>query len=92
MHALCVKEDKAVAHFVRNVGLSMRVVPRIMKHIRPGIQQCVPGRFARISRVRRLMEHEPSLHERMFRKAYDEAQDIRGMSALRGPEWNGDRE
>lgn len=31
MHALCVKEDKAVAHFVRNVGLSMRVVPRVKR-------------------------------------------------------------
>ncbi len=70
----------------------MRVVPRIMKHIRPGIQQCVPGRFARISRVRRLTEHESCLHERMFRKPSDEAQDIRGMSVLREPEWNGDRE
>ena len=50
------------------------------------------GFFARISRVRRLMEHEPCVHERMLQKAYDEAQDVRGMSALRGPEWNEDRE
>ena len=26
----------------------MRVVPRIIKNIRPGIQQCVPGRFLRV--------------------------------------------
>ncbi len=32
------------------------------------------------------------MHECMLCKAYCEAQDIRGMSAMRGPEWNGDRE
>ena len=48
--------------------------------------------FARISRVGRYTEYVPCLHEQMRRISYDEAQDVRGTSALRGPEWNGDRE
>ena len=36
-----------------------------------------------ISRVRKYAENILS---------YDEAQDVRGTSVLRGPKWNGDRE
>ncbi len=33
-----------------------------------------------------------TLFARISRMAYDEAQDVRGTSVMRGPEWNGDRE
>ena len=32
------------------------------------------------------------MHECLLRKTYDEAQDVRGTSFLRGPKWNEDRE
>ena len=48
--------------------------------------------YARISRVRGRQGQDACLHARLPMTAYDEAQDIRGMSALRGPKWNGDRE
>lgn len=32
------------------------------------------------------------LHTNLPMTAYDEAQDVRGTSVLRGPKWNGDRE
>ena len=48
--------------------------------------------FYVISRVRRRQRQFACLHAELTMTAYDEAQDIRGMSVLRGPEWNGDRE
>jgi hypothetical protein len=48
--------------------------------------------FARISRVRRRQRQDTCLHVRLSITTYDEAQDARGTSVLRGPEWNGDRE
>ena len=38
------------------------------------------------------MKQVSCLHECLLRKTYDEAQDVRGTSFLRGPKWNEDRE
>ena len=48
--------------------------------------------FARISRVRKRQRQDACLHARLAESIYDEAQDVRGTSVLRGPKWNGDRE
>ena len=48
--------------------------------------------FARISRVIKRQRQDVCLHARLSMTIYEEAQDVRGTSALRGPKWNGDRE
>ncbi len=62
----------------------MRVVPRIMKRIRPGMQKCVPGRFARISRVRRRFRQDACLHAGLSETTYDEQREreMRSISSL----------
>ncbi|MDE5865324.1 MAG: hypothetical protein K2H31_01815 [Lachnospiraceae bacterium] len=44
-HALNVKVGRAIEHLDGDGGLSMRVVPRIRKIIRPGIQKMYSGAF-----------------------------------------------
>lgn len=53
----------------------MRVVPRMIRIIRPGMQKCVPGRFARISRVGRRKIQDTYLYVRRFLTVYDKQRE-----------------
>ncbi|MDE6386733.1 MAG: hypothetical protein K2L82_02865 [Lachnospiraceae bacterium] len=52
----------------------MRVVPRIIITIRPGMQKCVPGLFCAIKQSQKAYG-AGAMYERMMRKTYDEQRE-----------------